>query len=186
MFAFLKRATPATEVGDALWHGVLDGPMTHSLATSASKDNSLSHAEAFNEAVYFLSFATDLSIHRVFAGDARREHALREAFLDHVRDYATEGHCPPCPVGDWVADSNIWEIHARGPNHGDAVRHLSERFDLYAAAMRRPSHRSLPVVGIFCGFCGTIDISFVMLATSFFIDYSRHTQDFLRSIRIEP
>lgn len=185
MFAFLKRATPVVDVGNALWAAVRDDPTTHQLAASLSEENSMPRAEALDEAVYFLSFATDLAIHRVFDSDARREHALRETFLDHLRGYAIERRCPPCPVGDWVGDSNIWEIHSPGRDDGDVLKNLSDRFDLYAAAMRRPPHRSLPVVGVFCAFCDTLAISFVMLATSFFIDFSRHTQDFLRSIRIE-
>jgi hypothetical protein len=185
MFAFLKRATPAVEVGKALWVTVRDGSTTRELAASLSEENSVSREAAFDEAVYFLSFATDLAIHTVFESDARRENALREAFLDHLRGYGIERHCPPCPAGDWVGDSNIWEIHSPGRDDGNVLQHLSDRFDLYAAAMRRPPHRSLPVVGVFCAFCDTLAISFVMLATSFFIDFSRHTQDFLRSIRIE-
>ena len=169
VFTFLKKATPTTEVATALWAGVLDGPMTGGLAGSVSEENSLSHAAALDEAVYFLGFATDLTIHRVFERNGKREQALREAFLSHLRAYAVERRCSPCPVGDWLDDSNIWEIHSAGHDTGNALHHLSDRFDLYAAAMRRPSNRSLPVVGVLCALCDTLGISFVMLATSFFI-----------------
>jgi hypothetical protein len=145
MFEFLKKgppATPAYEVATALWiHGVSDDPMMRGLAAAASEENSLSEAIVLDEAVYFMSFATDLTIHRVFKSDASVEHALREEFLDHVRGYARYQQCTPCPVGDWLADSNIWEIRSPGRDTGNPVQHLSDRFDLYAATMRRPSER---------------------------------------------
>ena len=155
MFEFLKKGPSATEVATALWiHGVSDDPMTRGLAAAASEENSLSEAIVLDEAVYFMSFATDLTIHRVFKSDASVEHALREEFLDHVRGYARYQQCTPCPVGHWLVDSNIWEIRSPGRDTGNPVQHLSDRFDLYAATMRRPSERgrSLPVVGILAPF----------------------------------
>jgi hypothetical protein len=143
MFAFFKPATPATEVANALWAQVLNSPMTRELAASASEDKSMPHSAALDEAVYFLGFAMDLTIHRVFERDATREQALREGFLEHLRAYATERRCPPCPSGDWLHDSDIWEIRSVGRDSGIALQHLSDRFDLYAAAMRRPPHRWL-------------------------------------------
>jgi hypothetical protein len=189
MFEFLKKgpsATPAYEVATALWIlGVSDGPMTRAIAEAASEENS---PIVFDEAVYFMSFATDLTIHRVFKSDASVEHALREEFLDHVRGYARYQQCTPCPVGDWLVDSNIWEIRSPGRDTGNPVQHLSDRFDLYAATMRRPSERgrSLPVVGILCALCNTLDAVFMLTATEFFIKHSINTQDFLRRIRIKP
>ena len=105
MFEFLKKGPSATEVATALWiHGVSDDPMTRGLAAAASEENSLSEAIVLDEAVYFMSFATDLTIHRVFKSDASVEHALREEFLDHVRGYARYQQCTPCPVGgSWIA-----------------------------------------------------------------------------------
>jgi hypothetical protein len=191
MFEFLKKgpsATPAYEVATALWiHGVSDDPMTRGLAAAASEENSLSEAIVLDEAVYFMSFATDLTIHRVFKSDASVEHALREEFLDHVRGYARYQQITPCPVGDWLVDSNIWEIRSPGRDTGNPVQHLADRFDLYAATMRRPSERgrSLPVVGILCALCNTLDAVFMLTATEFFIKHSINTQDFLRRIRIK-
>jgi hypothetical protein len=193
MFEFLKKnppATPAIEVANALWavEGVSNGPETRTLAEIASEGNSLSNTIVFDEAVYFMSFATDLTIHRVFKSDASLEHALREEFLDHVRGYARYQQCTPCPVGNWLADSNIWEIRSPGRDTGNPVQHLSDRFDLYAAAMPRASERgrSLPVVLVLCALCNTLDVAFVLAANQTFIKYSINTQEFLRSIRVKP
>jgi hypothetical protein len=185
MFEFLKKTTPAIEVANALWiHGVSDGSQTRALADMARKENSL----VFDEAVYFMSFATDLAIYRAFKSDARLEHALRKEFLDHVRGYAKYHKCTPCPVGDWLADSNIWEIQSPGHDTGNPLQHLSDRFDLYAAAMQRPSEQSqsLPVVLVLAALCDTRDIAFILPANSVFINYSISTQNFLRSIRVKP
>jgi hypothetical protein len=135
-----------------------------------------------------MGFATDLTIHRVFKSDPRLEHALREEFLDHVRGYARYQQCTPCPVEDWVADnSNIWGIESPGRDTGDPALHFIDRLLLYAAAMERSWERSLPVAGVLCALCNKqFDIVFNMVATRVFIDYSKSTQDFLRSIRVKP
>jgi hypothetical protein len=58
---------------------------------------------------------------------------------------------------------------------------------LYAAAMERSSERSLPVAGVFCALCNNpFDAVFNLTATECFVRHSVDTQDFLRSIRIEP
>ena len=93
MFDFLQKgppATPAYEVANELWiHFVSpESSAPRMLVATASKVNSLSEAVVLDEAVYFMGFATDGTIHRVFKDDARLEHALREEFLDHVRGYA--------------------------------------------------------------------------------------------------
>ena len=193
MFDFLKKgppATPAIEVANALWiHGVSpDSPDTRMLAELASEGNSLSETIVLDEAVYFMSFATDLTIHKVFQSDARLEHALREEFLDHVRGYARYQECTPCPVGDWLhADSNPWEIHSPGRDTGNPVQHFLDRLFLYSAAMERSSERLLPVAGVFCSLCNNpFDAIFNLTATEVFIKYSINTQDFLRSIRVKP
>jgi hypothetical protein len=192
MFTFFKKATPATpavEVANALWiHGVSDSPETRTLAAEASEGNSLSDTIVFDEAVYFMSFATDLTIHRVFKNDARLEHALRQEFLDHARGYARYQQCTPCPVGDWLADSNIWEIQSPGRETGNPVQHFLDRLILYAAAMERPWERgrSLPVVLVLCALCNMLDAVFVLAANEVFIKHSIDTQDFLRSIRVKP
>jgi hypothetical protein len=185
MFEFLKKTTPAIEVANALWiHGVSDGSQTRALADMARKENSL----VFDEAVYFMSFATDLAIYRAFKSDARLEHALRKEFLDHVRGYAKYHKCTPCPVGDWLADSNIWEIQSPGRETGNPVQHFLDRLILYAAAMERPWERgrSLPVVLVLCALCNMLDAVFVLAANEVFIKHSIDTQDFLRSIRVKP
>jgi hypothetical protein len=137
-----------------------------------------------DEVVYFRGFATDLTIHRVFQHPSTTESALRESFLQRLRDYAIARGCTPCPVGDWLTDSPNWHPHSRGRDIGDPVQHLAERFDLYMAAMRRPTERVLPVVGALCGLCDTRDVSFALLATAAFVDYSIYTQDLLRKIRV--
>ena len=101
MFDFLQKgppATPAYEVANALWiHFVSpESSATRMLAEAASEANSLSERIVLDEAVYFMGFATDVTIHRVFKNDARLEHALREEFLDHVRGYARYQQCKPC------------------------------------------------------------------------------------------
>jgi hypothetical protein len=191
MFEFLKKgppAMPAYEVATALWaiEGVSNGPMTRQLAAWASEGNSLPETVLFDEAVYFMSFAADLTIHRVFKNDPSLEHALRQEFLDHVRGYARYQQCIPCPVGDWVGDSNIWEIQSPGRDTGDPAQHFIDRLLLYSAAMERSSERSLPVAGVFCGLCNNLDFVFNLSATECFAAYSINTQDFLRQIRIKP
>jgi hypothetical protein len=194
MFEFLKKgppATPAYEVANALWiHGVSDGPEVRMLAKLASEGNSLSETIVFDEAVYFMSFATDLTIHRVFKSDPRLEHALREEFLDHVRGYARYQQCMPCPVGDWLhAEGSIWEIHSPGRNTGDPALHFVDRLLLYAAAMERPwkEGRPMPLAGVLCALCNKqLSIVFNMAATRTFIHYSKSIQELLRSTRVKP
>jgi hypothetical protein len=189
MFAFFQKATPAIEVANALWiHGVSDSPETRLLAETASEENSLSDTIIFDEAVYFMSFATDLAIHTVFKNDARRNHALRKEFLDHVRGYARYQQCTPCPVGDWLPDISFWEIKSPGRDTGNPVKHLSDRFDLYAEAMRRPSDesQSLPAVLVLSALCETRDIRFLLSANMAFVDHLVNTQTLLREIRVKP
>jgi hypothetical protein len=190
MFEFLKKGppVPAYKVATALWatEGVSNGPMTRGLAAMASEGNSLPETVIFDEVVYFRSFTTDLTIHRVFKNDPSLEHALRQEFLDHVRGYARYQQCIPCPVGDWVGDSNIWEIQSPGRDTGNPVQHFMDRLLLYSAAMERSSERSLPVVGILCALCNQLDFVFNMSATECFAAHSINTQDFLRRIRIKP
>jgi hypothetical protein len=64
MFKFLKAATPAAEVADVLWVEVRDGQATRDLAAAASEDSAQSNA-ALDEVIYFRSFVTDLTIHRI-------------------------------------------------------------------------------------------------------------------------
>jgi hypothetical protein len=53
--------------------------------------------------------------------------------------------------------------------------------------MERSSERSLPVAGVFCALCNNpFDAVFNLTATECFVRHSVDTQDFLRSIRIEP
>ena len=185
MFTFFKAAAPAAELADALWTQVRDSDMTRELAAAASTESS--HVEtAFDEVVYFRGFATDLTIHRVFQRPNADEAALRELFLQRLRDYAIARRCSPCPVGDWLADSSDWQVHLQGRDTGDPLKHLSDRFELYIGAMRRPAKHIVPVVGVLCGLCDTRDISFAMLATSAFVDYSIHTQELLRKLRVKP
>ena len=192
MFEFFTKgppATPAYEVASVLWiHCVSDDPMTRWLAAEASEGNSLPETVVFDEAVYFMSFATDLTIHRVFKNDPSLEHTLRQEFLDHVRGYAKYQQCTPCPVGDWVGDSNIWEIRSPGRDTGNPVQHFLDRLLLYAAAMERPweQGRSMPVVFVFCALCNNLDIVFNLSATKCFVGHLTNTQDFLRRIRIKP
>jgi hypothetical protein len=185
MFSFLKTATPAGQVADALWTEVRDGKMTRELAAAASEDGSPSDS-TLDEIVYFRGFATDLTIHRVFQRPSAGEAALRGSFLQRVRDYAIVRRCTPCPAGNSLLDSADWQVHSPGSDTGDPLKHLSDRFDLYIAAMRRPAKHALPVVGVLCGLCDSRDISFVLLATSAFVDYSIHTQELLRKIRMKP
>jgi hypothetical protein len=185
MFTLFTKVIPAADVADALWTEIRDGHMTRELAAAASEDRSHLNA-ALDEVVYFRGFATDLTIHRVFHQPSAGGSALRESFLQRLRDYAIARRCTPCPVGDWLADSADWQVHSPGRDTGDPLKHLSDRFDIYIAAVRRPSQHTLPVVGVLCGLCDTRDISFVLLATSAFVDYSINTQDFLRKIRVKP
>jgi hypothetical protein len=178
------NATPAKQVADAIWARVHDGEMTRDLAASASEHRSQSHAAAQDEAIYFLGFATDLTIHRVFQQQPTVESALRGSFLDRLRDYAIIRRCTPCPVGDWLLDSPTWQVHAPGRDTGDPLQHLSDRFELYVAAMRRPTQLFLPVVGVLCALCDTRDIIFATVTTKFFIEWSRNLQDFLGKIHV--
>ena len=52
MFTFLKTATPAAEVADALWIEVRDGQITRDLVAAASEDTAQSDA-ALDEVIYF-------------------------------------------------------------------------------------------------------------------------------------
>ena len=185
MFTFLKTAAPAEAVADALWTEVRDGDMTRELAAGASGDSARVDS-ALDEVVYFRGFATDLTIHRAFQRPSAGETTLRESFLQRLRDYAIARRCTPCPVGDWLAGSTDWQVNSPGLDTGDPLKHLSGRFDLYIAEMRRPATHALPVVGVLCGLCDTRDISFVLLATSAFVDFSIHTQELLRKLRVKP
>lgn len=185
MVKFLKPAAPAVELADALWKEVRDGDATRQLAGTASEERSQFEA-AFDEIVYFRGFATDLTIHRVFQRPSVGESVLRELFLQRLRDYAISRRCTPCPVGEWQAENTIWHVQWPGRDTGNPLQHLSERFELYAGATRRPAERSLPVVTVLCGLCDTRGTSFVLPATSAFIDYSIHTQELLRKARVTP
>jgi hypothetical protein len=187
MFTFLKTATPAAEVADALWTVVRDSELNRELAAVASEHRSR-FEEALDEVVYFRSFTTDLAIHRVFEHRTAEESALRESFLQRLRDYAIARRCAPCPDGDWLADIPIWHIHSPGRDTGDPLQHLSDRFDLYIAAMRRPrkAKGEPPVVGVLCGLCDARDIAFSTMATACFVNDSSLTQEFLRKIRVKP
>src|SRR6266852_9230634 len=104
MFKFLKRPMPAAEIADGLWDGVSGSKRARELAASASEDASRPDPAVLDEIIYFLGFATDLIIHRVFQHQSALESALRDSFLDRLRDYAVARGCTPCPIGDWVAD----------------------------------------------------------------------------------
>jgi len=181
MFRLFEKATPVAEVADVLWTDVRDGQTTRGLASAASDS-----AAALDEVIYWRGFVTDLTIHRVLQHQSMVESALRDSFLQRLRDYAIARRCPPCPAGDWLADSPNWHVHSPGRDTGDPLQHLDHRFDLYIAAVRRPTDRFLPIVSVLCALCDTRDISFAMLATSAFVDYSIHTQEFLRKIRVKP
>src|SRR6266446_136292 len=99
MFTLFSKATPAADVADALWTEVRDGDMTRELSAAASEDSSPLDA-ALDEVVYFRGFATDLTIHRVFQQPSAGGSAVRESFLQRLRDYAIARRCTPCPVGD--------------------------------------------------------------------------------------
>jgi hypothetical protein len=181
MFKFFQKPTPAAKVADALWGEVRDGETTRGLASAASNPDA-----ALDEIIYWRGFVADLTIHRVFQHQSALESALRDSFLERLRDYAIARRCPPCPVGDWLADSPNWHVHSPGRDTGDPVQHLDQRFDLYITAVRRPTKLVLPIVGVLGALCDTRDITFSMLATSAFVDYSIHTQEFLRKIRVKP
>src|SRR5262249_43250594 len=145
MFAFFKKGMPAAEVASELWGGISGNHRVRELAASALETTAQPDAAAL-EIIYFLSFATDLSIHRVFQHKPALEAALRDSFLDRPRDYAVARQCTPCPIGGWVGDSSNWFIHSPGRDLGDPIQHLDERFDLYREAMRRPTRTVLPVI----------------------------------------
>jgi hypothetical protein len=185
MFKFLKAATPAAQVADALWVEVRDGQMTRVLAGAASEESAPSDA-VLDEVIYFRSFVIDLTIHRVFQQQIALESALRDSFGQRLSDYAIARRCTPCPIGDWLFDNSArWEIHGPGRDAGDPLKHLSDRFDLYIAAMRRPTKLILPVVGVIAGLCRTWDMAFTLVASKAFVDESKCTQDFLRKIRVK-
>jgi hypothetical protein len=187
MFAFLKKAKPATEVANELWGGISGNHRVRELAASALETTARPNAAAIGEIIYFLGFATDLTIHRVFQHQPALEAALRDSFLDRLRDYAVAQQCTPCPIGDWVGDSPNWFIRLSSRDAGDPIQHLDQRFDLYKAAMRRPTQTVLPVIIVLAALCRARDILiFDMEATSLFTDYSSATQELLRHVRLFP
>lgn len=187
MFAFFKKALPTAEVANELWGGISGNHRVPELATSVLETTAQPDAAALGEIIYFLGFATDLTIHKVFQHQPGLEAGLHDSFLDRLRDYAIARHCTPCPIGDWVGDSPNWFIHSAGHDAGDPIQHLEQRFDLYRAAMRRPTHTVLPVIIVLAALCGARDILiFDMEATSLFTDYSSATEDWLRQIRLFP
>ena len=112
---------------------------------------------------------------------------MRDSFLDRLRDYAVTQQCTPCPIGDWVGDSPNWFIRLSSRDAGDPIQHLDQRFDLYKAAMRRPTQTVLPVIIVLAALCRARDILiFDMEATSLFTDYSSATQELLRHVRLFP
>ena len=113
MFTFLQRATPAAKVADVLWTDVRDGHTTRGLVSAASDPGT-----ALDEVIYWRGFATDVTIHRVFQHQSVVESALRDSFLQRLRDYAIARGCTPCPVGDWLADSPNWHVPRARPRHG--------------------------------------------------------------------
>ena len=186
MVAFFKKALPAAEVAKELWGRISGNHRVPELAASALETTAQPDAAALGEIIYFLGFATDLTIHQVFEHQPALEAALRDSFLDRLRDYAVARHCTPCPIGDWVGDSPNWHIHSSGRDAGDPIQHLEQRFDLYRAAMRRPTQTVLPVIIVLAALCGARDILiFDMEATSLFTDYSSATQEWLRQIRVK-
>jgi hypothetical protein len=185
MFNLFKKATSVSTAGNALWLNILDGNMAPELAMATLEGKSSNSAKVFDEAVYFLCFATDFAIHTAMKAEPPNESAVREVFLDRVRTFAIDHCCGRPPIGHWIDESNIWEVRSQPLDTGNAVQNLSTRFDLYTAAMDRSASRSLPVVGILAGLCDTRDVDFIVLATSFFVDSVKHTQDFLRSFRIQ-
>jgi hypothetical protein len=186
MFALFKKARPAAEVANELWGGISGNDRVPALAASASETTAQPDAAALGEIIYFLSFATDLTIHQVFQHHPAQEAVLRDSFLDRSRDYAVARHCTPCPIGHWVGDSPNWFIHSLGRDAGDPIQHLDQRFDLYRAAMGRPTQTVLPVIIVLAALCRARDILiFDMEATSLFTDYSSATQDWLRQIRVK-
>jgi len=183
MFAFFKKGMPAARVASELWGGISGNHRVRELAASAT---TAQPDAAALEIIYFLSFATDLSIHRVFQQKPALEAVLRDSFLDRPRDYAVARQCTPCPIGDWIGNSPNWFIHSLGRDLGDPIQHLDERFDLYRAAMRRPTQTVLPVIIVLAALCRARDIFiFDMEATSLFSDYSSATQELLRQIRVK-
>lgn len=186
MVAFFKKALPAAEVVNELWGRISGNHRVPELAASALETTAPPDAAAIGEIIYFLGFATDLTIHQVFQHQPALEAALHDSFLGRLRDYAVTRQCTPCPIGDWVGDSPNWHIHSPGPDTGDPIHHLEQRFDLYRAAMRRPTQTVLPVIIVLAALCRARDILiFDMEATSLFTDYSSATQEWLRQIRLK-
>ncbi|HJZ65501.1 MAG TPA: hypothetical protein VKD70_14350 [Candidatus Acidoferrum sp.] len=186
MFAFFKKAMPAAEVANELWGGISGNHRVLELAASALEATARPDAAALGEIIYFLGFATDLTIHRVFQHQPALEAALRDSFLDRLRDYAVARQCTPCPIGDWVGDSPNWFIRSPGRDAGDPIQHLDQRFDLYRVATRRPTQTVLPVIIVLAALCRARDIViFDMEATSLFTDYSSATEELLRQIRVK-
>ena len=187
MFAFFKKAMPAAEVANELWGGISGNHRVPELAASALETTAQPDAAALGEIIYFLGFATGLTIHQVFQHQPALEAALRDSFLDRLREYAVARDCTPCPIGHWVGDSPNWHIRSSGRDAGDPIQHLDQRFDLYKAAMRRPTQTVLPVIIVLAALCRARDILiFDMEATSLFTDYSSATQKLLRQIRPFP
>jgi len=187
MFAFFKKAMPAAEVANELWGGISGNHRVRELAASALETTARPDAAALGEIIYFLGFATDLTIYQVFQDQPALEAALRHSFLDRLRDYAVARHCTPCPIGDWVGDSPNWFIRSPGRDAGDPIQHLDQRFDLYRVATRRPTQTVLPVIIVLAALSGARDILiFDMEATSLFTDYSSATEELLRRTRLFP
>ena len=187
MVAFFKKPMPAAEVAKELWGGISGNHRVPELAASALETTAQPDAAALGEIIYFLGFATDLTIQQVFQHQPALEAALRDSFLDRLHDYAVAQQCTPCPIGDWVGDSPNWFIHSSGRDAGDPIQHLDQRFDLYRAAMGRPTQTVLPAIIVLAALCRARDVLiFDMEATSLFTDYSSATQDWLRQIRLFP
>ena len=122
MFAFFKKAMPAAEVANELWGGISGNHRVPELAASALETTARPDAAALGEIIYFLSFATDLAIQKVFQQKPALEAALRDSFLDRPRNYAVARQCTPCPIGDWIGNSPNWSIHSPGRNLGDPIQ----------------------------------------------------------------
>jgi hypothetical protein len=137
------------------------------------------------ETLFFICFATDLSIHKVLTSEQSKS-ALRGAFYPYIFDFAVERHCKRPPLGKWQDGSNFWEPHTPQCESDDVSLIVLERFQLYSEAMTRPwgKGKSSPVALMLAGLCHTRDLSFVLPANMLFVNHFIASQKFLKSLRI--
>ena len=159
---FLNREISTAIIAETLWKK-LPGIIQESEICEGLPDI------CFDEIMYFLSFANDLSINNTFKDQPNVNAALRDMFLHHLRDFAMRHNCRALPKGSWQENSNIYIIATPLKLIGDPIQNLSDRFDLYLASMKRDNSISFAPVGLLSAFCGFMDIAFSMSATSLFM-----------------